>query len=527
MKSKKKTVLIELVIAACVVLGTFGYMQSDAWTKVRLIQMGNKEMEKGNYIEAREYFDECLEQFPDYGKAYIGIGDIYAMSNQKSNAIFWYYHAVSDDKYREEAIIKVANAQLLPEKAYRGLEDDEIFYYWIIKGEISEDEIDEEFADVVLECVIERKEIDAVEQQVAAYNQAIKVLKCAYEQSSSKKVADRIDELEVERTQKIELLSSCVVQLQEEEYRLNRSFYESGNVATYKDNFDDGDNSYSYNEYGDLLYVNGWISHHEYEYDECGNILVRKIVCLENNSTLGRTEYRYENGCLVSEEEYDEQGDILSKEEYVYDEEGSLVESYVVYMTEAGERRVLTHRYIYDQYERIVEEQVYSNNFLSYIYEYNEEGNLIEARSVYPWNVTFEYSDTGELRKITAASDESGENEEYYICKEGNQRILYKEGRANLSEVLSGVKKNIAVFTYDENGNCVTYEHYNNEQKMIYLYTFEYSDSGSVKNVSFYKAEEANKLLSGRAAKPFFTFEMEYENLGNPNSKSTEEVDFL
>ena len=62
---------------------------------------------------------------------------------------------------------------------------------------------------------------------------------------------------------------------------------------------------------------------------------------------------------------------------------------------------------------------------------------------------------------------------------------------------------------------------------MIYLYTFEYSDSGSVKNVSFYKAEEANKLLSGRAAKPFFTFEMEYEKLGNPDSKSTEEVDFL
>ena len=469
---KNKIYLAGILILLTIVISCFSITQTDWWKEGQLIRRGIKETDKGNYTIARSYFDYVLEQYPDSPRAYIGIGDIYARRNQKSNAIFWYYHAIEDEKWGDEAVIKVAEAQFLPDECHEDITE-AVWGY----GKDTFNAIEMESLSVFEEGC-----------KVDDYNSAIRILDISSKSKNSEKLMNEKTLLEKERNQKIEIEVYNVRKTENKEEQTERKYSNTGN-CTYLCLRNDGQLSdfateIEYDEYGNESYVSYYFGvkvdeRIEYKYDKFGNIILEEYWV--DDEYTGCKEYVYESGCLMNEIEYNPESYAVSERRNEYNEEGSLVKSF--YRDSNGDERI-TDEYIFDQDEYLVERVSHLTEKLGDITNFNREGKVLSNRGYSRDKLV--YDEQGkliyqELYKKENSGDFSLLGYIDYFYEGGTQTIEFT--------YFDNTEKGKRVSSFDDKGNLTRKEEYNSKGDLVCLYVYEYTEEQNILSACYYNRQ--------------------------------------
>lgn len=215
------------------------------------------------------------------------------------------------------------------------------------------------------------------------------------------------------------------------------------------------------------------------------------------NDVIGKTEYEYdEYGQSIRETVYDIKGEIKSelKYKYTYDENGNYTKKYR-YDSDNDEWRLMSEReydsedrlvyangleYIYDENGNLLCVNYYIDDKLdSYIvYEYDDKGRELsqkeyyieaaeengeaDAKLIYSYEYT--YDDDRLLSKI------SDGYEERYTYAENGQLLEHKTVKLD-----DYGRLNEETYTYDGNGNILSYTEYNNGE-LTHKIEYEYRE---------------------------------------------------
>jgi len=223
--------------------------------------------------------------------------------------------------------------------------------------------------------------------------------------------------------------------------------------------------------------------YHEWVYDKDGN-LIREIGLAGDEQRVLRENSYDENGLLVKEIEYDEEGGIERAYEYKYDENGLLVKK-IEYDEEGGIERV--YEYKYDENNRLIQKSMrYDEDITITDYEYDENGELItepEFEEEYE-NVKYEYDpETGlPISRTTRSGDGYGYTvDEFYPTGIIMKSTWYSEDgeatRVRLydeygKQTESTDRRDTTSYQYDKNGN-LTRTYYETEGRIVIM---TYSD---------------------------------------------------
>lgn len=235
-------------------------------------------------------------------------------------------------------------------------------------------------------------------------------------------------------------------------------------------------NSYSYDNNGDLIASSSDISGTRTEYTNDSNGLEVSSVSYGNDGELAyQFEKKYDDGNhLLNDVRYRDDGSIQARWDYEYDTKGNLIEEQ--WMSFAGDGSVQPTYYI-DDYQDIR-------------YVYSEDNSLVSRISR-----NYIVGSTGSYSINNGGSLEMGEYSETktdYIYDDGNliEEQTYYDGVLNNRCVHqyadNRLQKTINYFnedrmttisyTYDDNGNCISQELYDSEDRVImrseYVYVY-------------------------------------------------------
>ena len=211
-------------------------------------------------------------------------------------------------------------------------------------------------------------------------------------------------------------------------------------------------------------------SREEYAYDSAGN-LISEVVYNEDGEVRRQTEYSHEYdsaGNQISEVAYNEDGEVGSREEYAYDSAGNLI-SQVEYNGD-GEVDSRTE-YSYDSAGNRIRYVLYDwdgNVIVLQEYTYDSAGNRIKEYHEYYWE---EYDDEGN---------------ETSIVRTGNYKYIY-DSADNLIRMEQYWDHGVTYLEeYDSNGNLI--------------YSCENSDDGKLESRYEYQFDEQGKVLERRSS---------------------------
>ena len=152
-----------------------------------------------------------------------------------------------------------------------------------------------------------------------------------------------------------------------------------------------------------------------FEYDSAG-LLVSKITTDSDGEVTSKVFLTYENGRLVKESEENEEGDVLLRNEFKFDEAGNLIEESVV---GGAEEYTATHEYDADGHRKVSR-------------KYNEEGHLIER-------YTYTRDEFGKLTDIKEETVSGIELMHMEYDEAGN--VILQESTTESEEVVSRIER--------------------------------------------------------------------------------------
>lgn len=187
---------------------------------------------------------------------------------------------------------------------------------------------------------------------------------------------------------------------------------------------------------------------------------------------------------MTLDNDYSEDGDILSSIEYVYNEDGEVVSKGANIKSKLGYYSEYTYEYYFDQQNNLTEVRALVDDVVKDVFTFNSDGYITEFAS-------------------------------------------YHEG---------GGKSDYIVYEYDENGNLLSSVEYNDSGALDEKVLYEYRDDGTCEKFSCYR--EGDVLLyitecdeTGWASftqyyneiAPSYDHKFEYDNHGNV----TEKIDYF
>jgi len=253
----------------------------------------------------------------------------------------------------------------------------------------------------------------------------------------------------------ITYMSSGIVE-QKWEYKYNDKGLLIEEILINDEDIVDEKKAYEYNNKDQrvkefLIYQDESYDTTEYIYDDEGNLL-EKITVDSDGALESRKEMKYENSKMICEISYDAESNILNKVNYKHDEKGNEIE---ITRFNAGENKTIRTEFVFNEEGKRVETLTYNSKeelIARSEYEEDNKGQLIKSIE----EDRFNYSST------TIAYDERGNiTEQLETNKAGelNSRINRKfDENNNLIEV---------AVTIDRHGKALN-------QNYVILYQYEY-----------------------------------------------------
>jgi len=199
--------------------------------------------------------------------------------------------------------------------------------------------------------------------------------------------------------------------------------------------------------------------------------------------------YTYNDAGLMLSSEHHQNGLLLSKESYEYDEFGNTVKI----ITESNDTvETREFKYTMDEEGHILREEIYQNGELCFVDEftYDKKGNeLTHELTSFPKNeesiwrkYTKEYNRKGELIRETLDWNFNGE----YIVWEYEDELCirqtaYNKGNDQIEEYF--------VNTYDEKGNLIRESQYDAADNLKYYTEYTWDETGRVQTRRDYYAD--------------------------------------
>lgn len=195
----------------------------------------------------------------------------------------------------------------------------------------------------------------------------------------------------------------------------------------------------------------------------------------ENGMLFQITEYDI-NGNKILEISYDDEGNVIEKYEYVYNDNNNIVSKIIFFDEEIIAERIV---YVRNEKEQIIsEERHYESGSIEFInYEYNETGKLILRKSIdedneCEWEEFFEYDNDNLISEIRKD----------YGKKVFERKIKYDEA-GNVLEIIKQENNEYPikqVFDYDNKGNEIKNLIYNHKNILVSKSLFEYDEKSQV-----------------------------------------------
>ncbi len=201
------------------------------------------------------------------------------------------------------------------------------------------------------------------------------------------------------------------------------------------------------------------VSEKTYTYDERGNLIIEETL---NNAGSSAVYHSYDENDREIQTLYTEDGEVMSVNEYTRDAEGNVVRS----LATSGDGEVIScNEYVYENGRLTEETDSYGDSVYYYTYAYDEMGNVIhtEARDPYGTTVT--------------------------------DSVFDEEGRMVQCEQSGTFGSSVQVWTYDERGLEVKYE---------------FTDSSGSYSTEDYTYDEEGKILTDVYRNGGFTRSMTY-----------------
>lgn len=237
---------------------------------------------------------------------------------------------------------------------------------------------------------------------------------------------------------------------------LSETYDSKGNLEYYCEyEYDENGNEINCNQYDEDGKL---IVQYIYEYDEQGNLTFRGSY--DGYSLEKDYEYTYdENGNLILYKGYDVYGELSDQVEYAYDEKGNRI----LRKAFDGEGNLIDHEeYAYDEKGNQVLVRSYDTDgsLTGYSeYEYDKDGNQ---------TLTSYYASDGTLEHYAEGKYDQNGNNIFYAMYDAEGQLSYcceseydQKGNQTLDKYYSGPNKQLESqykWTYDEDGNMISYE---------------------------------------------------------------------
>ncbi len=131
--------------------------------------------------------------------------------------------------------------------------------------------------------------------------------------------------------------------------------------------------------------VPGGVPHRTYTFDEAMRPLVERTYFPDEDEPVRTVRYTYEDGRLTKAVERGPEGELLSREVYIYDESGRVEVKRFYDATDSERTRT---RYRYDEHGNVVNERTVDGEdtlvaLLRYRYTYDEQGNWLTKTTLF------------------------------------------------------------------------------------------------------------------------------------------------